>query len=146
LCYILSPQPVRTLGIMSVQPLLKGLLLGSSLLVVLVGFMGASKFSTFDSAGWIPHTRSVHMFGVENWHVGESRECSGMQMPGNNGLAEINSLFCDPSSNGVLPHASIRFWGMVSRPESTPFQEESGQKFEWHCKKSEHTFTCYALN
>src|SRR5450756_1216290 len=126
--------------------ILRRFLVLSALLVGFAGFTGASRMSSPTYTSWIPHLRSIRVIGPATWPVGKSHDCGGMQLPLPNATSpEIKFIFCGP--NLTASHQTdVRFWGMISRPDSTPVEEATGEKFSWRCEKDIYGLACKAIN
>ena len=117
-----------------------------SIVIVLVLAAGAG-YEWLDSAGWVPHSRSVDLYVSGDWLTGERRDCLGVQsrLPGE--PPEITSLDCRIDGSAENPHnqkdIDIRFFGKTSRPD---LLKSDTTEFEWRCTRQGNTFTCHAQN
>ena len=100
-------------------------------------------YGDLDGDGWMPHTRTVSVFMTPDWLQGESRECHSAQLPGENNIPEVVSLYCPGDTSNTQGHdLPVRFWGKVSRPEAF----NANRVNLWRCVRKSDEFTCYAVD
>lgn len=121
----------------------KAIAISGSVIVVLVLLTFGQR--SCDRAGYWPHREEARVYtGADNWASGELRKCSALPR-------EDGSIFFVGCVEGVenfddAKAMSVTFWGRTDRPDRFRALHSRLEGWEWRCKKSGSSLTCYAVN
>jgi hypothetical protein len=118
------------------------------LATVLIIVIAHASFRRLDFLGWIAHDEPIDVYDLENWQVGESRDCRSYppdpellrRASRSTALSAIDPPFCyvdNDVDDGPLPaveNTNVTFWGRTDQPEY--------EWIVWHCTRNRSRFVC----
>jgi hypothetical protein len=122
----------------------KAIFLSGAVVVLLVAlFLGRRAC---DRAGYWPRREEARVYtGADAWPAGEMRKCSALPREDGSifflGCVEGAENFDDARA------MTVTFWGRTQRPDRfRALHSEALEGWEWRCKNSGGSLTCYAVN
>lgn len=99
-----------------------------------------------DRAGYWPHREEARVYtGADAWPSGQMRKCSAL--PREDGTIFFVGCVAGAENFDDAKAMTVTFWGQTERPDRfRALHSAALEGWEWNCKKSGSSLTCYAVN